>query len=75
MLYNSEEQGVAWLRGPHLAAVFGGRPPMELLTCGTQDGLLTVRCFLDAARSGIYVVPNEIDTNFQHYTDADIIFN
>jgi Protein of unknown function (DUF2384) len=74
VLYNSEQEGIAWLRGHHLAPVFGGRPPMELLTCGTQDGLLTVRRFLDVARGGVYMAPNEIDTNFQPYTDADIVF-
>ena len=74
VLHNSEQEGIAWLRSAHLALVFGGRPPLELLACGTQDGLLTVRRFLDAARGGIYMAPNEIDTNFQPYTDADIIF-
>jgi uncharacterized protein (DUF2384 family) len=74
ILHRSERDAVSWLRGPHKAIVFGGRPPMELLTCGTQDGLLTVRRFLDAARGGIYMAPNEIDTNFKPYTDADIVF-
>ena len=73
-LYKSEREGIDWLRGPHFASVFGGHPPMELLTCGTQDGLLTVRRFLDAARGGVYMAPNEIDTNFEPYTDADIVF-
>jgi len=74
VLQNAEHEGIAWLRTPHLAPVFGGMPPLELVTCGTQDGLLTVRRFLDAARGGIYMAPNEIDTNFQPYTDADIVF-
>jgi uncharacterized protein (DUF2384 family) len=73
VLYGSEQDGIAWLRGPHRTTVFGGRPPMDLVTSGTQDGLLIVRRFLDAARGGSYMAPNEIDAGFQPYTDADIV--
>ena len=45
------------------------------MTCGTQDGLLSVRRLLDAARGGHYMAPNEIDVGFKAYTDADIIFS
>nr|WP_294545982.1 MbcA/ParS/Xre antitoxin family protein [uncultured Rhodopila sp.] len=75
VLSATEQAGVAWLRGPHRAPVFGGRPPMDLVTGGTQDGLLTVRRFLDAARGGQYMPPNEIDAGFQPYNDADMVFS
>jgi hypothetical protein len=75
VLHGTEREGIAWLRGPHRATVFGGRPPMDLATSGTQDGLLTVRRFLDAARGGHYMAPNEIDAGFRPYTDADIVFS
>ena len=75
VLHDTEREGIAWLRGPHRAAVFGGRPPLDLVTCGTQDGLLMVRRFLDAARGGLYMAPNEIDAGFAPYTDADIVFS
>ena len=75
VLHNSEQEGVSWLRNPHLSLVFGGQAPLDLLSCGTQDGLLTVRRFLDAARGGIYMPPNEIDVNFKPYTDSDIVFS
>ena len=75
VLHGTEREGIAWLRGPHRATVFGGRPPMDLVTNGTQDGLLTVRRFLDAARGGHYMAPNEIDIGFRPYTDADIVFS
>jgi hypothetical protein len=65
---------VTWLRGPHLATIFGGRPPLDLAVSGTQDGLLSVRRFLDAARGGLYMEPNELDRGFQPYTDADLVF-
>jgi hypothetical protein len=40
---------------------FGGRPPLDLVTSGSQDGLLSVRRFLDGARGGLYMQPNTID--------------
>ncbi|MEO9189818.1 MAG: MbcA/ParS/Xre antitoxin family protein, partial [Acetobacteraceae bacterium] len=48
ILYQSEAEGTAWLKRPHAATIFGGQPPMELLTSGSQDALLWVRRFLDA---------------------------
>ncbi|KIZ44443.1 MULTISPECIES: antitoxin Xre/MbcA/ParS toxin-binding domain-containing protein [Rhodopseudomonas] len=72
-LFADERQGVDWLRGPHQALVFGGRPPLELVTSGSQDGLLTVRRFLDGARGGVYMAPNSIDDAFTPYDDADIV--
>jgi uncharacterized protein (DUF2384 family) len=74
VLHKNEQQGVAWLTAPHGAAVFGGRPPLDLITSGTQDGILTVRRFLDAARGGLYMPPGELDRDFRPYADADIVF-
>jgi Protein of unknown function (DUF2384) len=74
ILFPAERAGVAWLRGPHNAIVFGGRPPLDLVTSGSQDGLLTVRRFLDGARGGIYMQPDSIDEAFTPYDDAEIVF-
>jgi len=73
VLYPSESEGIAWLRGPHAGTVFGGRPPLTLVTSGSQDGLLTVRRFLDAARGGLYMEPNAIDAGFAPYDESDIV--
>ncbi len=73
ILHATEQEGAAWLRRPHTATLFGGRPPMALVTSGTQDGLLAVRRFLDAARGGLYMPPNAADAAFVPYTDADIV--
>jgi uncharacterized protein (DUF2384 family) len=75
VLWGSEAEGIAWLKTPHTAPVFGGQPPLDLVTSGTQDGLLIVRRFLDAARGGFYMAPNEIDRDFRPYTDADVVFS
>src|ERR1700730_15972702 len=68
-LFGREQEGVGWLRGPHQATVFGGKPPLSLIVSGTQESLLTVRRFLDAARVGIYMEPNELDRDFRPYAD------
>jgi uncharacterized protein (DUF2384 family) len=73
ILFPSEQQGVDWLRTPHAAPVFGGQPPLALITSGTQDGLITVRRFLDGARGGLYMPPNAIDDGFTGYEDSDIV--
>jgi hypothetical protein len=74
ILHDDEREAVAWLRGAHRAAIFGGHPPLDLVVSGTQDGLLSVRRFLDAARGGLYMEPNELDRAFMPYTDADVVF-
>jgi len=74
ILFPTERLGVQWLRAPHDAVVFGGRPPLDLVTSGSQDGLLTVRRFLDGARGGVYMQPNEIDRAFVPYRDSELVF-
>ncbi|MBY5828429.1 MbcA/ParS/Xre antitoxin family protein [Rhizobium ruizarguesonis] len=74
VLFSDERAGVAWLRTPHQAPVFGDHPPLDIVTNGTQDGLMTVRRFLDGARGGLYMQPNMVDEAFTPYEDADIVF-
>jgi hypothetical protein len=74
ILFPTEQQGVEWLRTPHGAIVFGGRPPLDLVTSGSQDGLLSARRFLDGARGGLYMQPNAIDEAFTPYDDSEIVF-
>lgn len=73
VLFQTEADRVAWLRGPHQAPVFGGRPPLALITGRDKDSLLAVRRFLEAACTGLYMPPNEVDREFEPYTDAQIV--
>src|SRR5260370_3654927 len=50
ILFPTEQLGVEWLRTPHHALVFGGRPPPALVTRGTHDGLLSGGRFPHCAR-------------------------
>jgi hypothetical protein len=74
ILFPTERAGIEWLRSPHHGLVFGGQPPLDLVTSGSQDGMLTVRRFLDGARGGLYMQPNAIDQAFTPYDDAEIVF-
>jgi hypothetical protein len=74
IIFLEERLSVDWLRNPHNAVVFGGHPPLDLITKGSQDGLLSVRRFLDGARGGLYMQPNTIDEAFTPYDDTEIVF-
>ena len=75
ILYATNCASITWLRTPHGAPLFGGRPPIVLVTSGTQDGLICVRRFLDAACGGLYMPPNEIDLAFRQYSATDVILS
>src|ERR1700735_1817584 len=64
ILFPSERLGAEWLRTAHNAVVFGGRPPLDLVTSGSQDGLLSVRRFLDGARGGLSMQPSTLAGGF-----------
>lgn len=72
VLFAGEDERICWLAQPHSAPVFAGRPPMSLVMSGALDDLLTLRRFLDAARGGIYMAPNEADLGFGPYNDDEI---
>jgi len=74
ILFATDAEAVAWLRGPHAAMPFGGQPPLALVVGGTQDGLMAVRRFLDAARGGLFMPPDTADRDAVPLTDADILF-
>jgi hypothetical protein len=75
ILFSRPQDEAAWLKSPHDAPVFGGQPPLDLLTSGTQDGLMLVRRYLDAWRGGVFAAPNAADRNFTPYSDEDIVID
>jgi hypothetical protein len=56
--------------GGRTAPLFGGQPPLALVTSGTLDGLMPVRRFLDAARGGLYMPPNALMLHSRPYARA-----
>ena len=74
ILFSEENEGVSWLKQPNDALVFGGQPPINLITNGTLDGLMIVRRFIDGARGGLYMPPTPDEVGFAPYEDSEIIF-
>lgn len=58
ILFHDPDQAMIWLRGPHKAVPFSGQAPIALATSGTQDGLLSLRRYLDAWRGGSAAHPD-----------------
>ena len=73
ILFETDAEAVAWLRGPHAALPFAGQAPMALVASGTQDGLMLVRRFLDAARGGLHMPPDAADDAAAPWADEDIV--
>lgn len=59
IIFADEGEGTRWLQSPNKAPCFGNQAPMALIICGTQDGLLLVRRYLDAFRGGRFAAPTE----------------
>ncbi len=74
ILFGSSQDALAWLRGPHRGPLFGGQPPIALITNGTQDGIMLVRRYLDAWRGGDFAAPNAADRDAPPFSDSDIVF-
>lgn len=74
ILFADDDKGVEWLQRPHKARVFGGATPIELITTGTQDALLTVRRFVDATCGGLYMAPAWDERDRSPYDVSEIIF-
>jgi hypothetical protein len=75
ILYATEQDGVEWLKDANKATVFNGKAPIELLTSGHQDAMWATRRFLDGARGGLYLAPNEVDRDFKKYKSSDLVWS
>lgn len=75
ILFADDDRAVEWLQRPHKARIFGGAPPIELVTSGKQDAVLTVRRFLDAACGGLYMAPTSDESDGPPNDDCEIIFD
>lgn len=58
ILFQDEAQALIWLKGAHDGLPFAGRAPLDVMLEGTQDGILTVRRYLDTWRGGLRGAPD-----------------
>jgi Protein of unknown function (DUF2384) len=50
LLFADSQAGRGWFQAPNREWVFGGRPPLERMLCGSIDDLYAVRRYLDSWR-------------------------
>lgn len=71
-LYQTEREQLEWLRRPSRVLPFNGDAPVKLLTSALSRDIEAVRTLVDAACTGLFMSPNEVDRNFVQYEDSDI---
>lgn len=57
IVFQTDAEALGWLTAGNTGPLFGGQPPLALITAGTQDGLMLVRRHLDAWRGGLFSAP------------------
>lgn len=73
LLFEEHAQALTWMHGAHRGTAFAGASPMETLLEGTQDGMMTVRRYLDAWRGG-QMGHGAPEGSFEPVTAEDLVF-
>lgn len=73
ILFQDSAQAMAWLQGAHRGTVFQGTSPLTFITEGAQDGILTVRRYLDAWRGG-HVGVGAAEGDFIPVSEEAVVF-
>lgn len=73
ILFLDQDQAVKWLTSPHKGTVFAGSSPLQLIVTGGQDGMMTVRRYLDAWRGGD-MGQGAPEGSFEPVTEDDVVF-
>ena len=74
IIFTRREEALAWLRAPNAGPLFGGQTPLDLLACGSPDGLMLVRRHLDAWRGGVFASPGAGLDDAAALGDDDVVF-
>ena len=73
ILFCDRAETLRWLNSAHCCTAFRGASPMYFITYGTQDGLMTVRRYLDGWRQG-HVGQGVAEGSFIPVTEEDLVF-
>lgn len=73
VLFEDENQALIWLRGSHQGTLFTGASPLAYMLDGGHDGLMTVRRYLDAWRSGAMGLGAQ-EGSFEAVIESDLTF-
>mgnify|MGYP000858903382 FL=1 len=72
-LFSDHAQALDWLESPHQGASFEGASPLHLIVYGGQEGMMTVRRYLDAWCAG-HTCRGVPEGSFAPVTEEDVIF-
>jgi uncharacterized protein (DUF2384 family) len=73
IVFARQDEATRWLRSPNRGPLFGGQRPLDLITDGSQEGILLVRRYLDAWRGGMFAPPDASDVDEEPLADDDIV--
>lgn len=73
ILFLDSWQAILWLRGEHKGTIFNGMSPLSLIVDGSQDGMLSVRRYLDGWRGG-HAGHGAQEGTYEPVTEEGIIF-
>lgn len=73
ILFHERTQATTWLKGAHRGTVFAGASPMSFVVEGGQDGIMTVRRYLDVWRGG-NMGHGAPEGSFEPVKEDDIVF-
>jgi hypothetical protein len=73
IMFEDQNQALAWLKGPHQGGVFAGVSPMAHMLEGGHEGLMSVRRYLNAWRGG-HMGFGAPEGSFQLVTEDDLFF-
>lgn len=73
ILFHERTQAETWMRGAHRGTVFAGATPMSFVIDGGQDGIMTVRRYLDGWRGG-RTGHGAPEGSFEPVREGDIVF-
>jgi hypothetical protein len=72
-IFHERTQAATWLEGAHRGTVFAGATPMSFVIEGGQDGIMTVRRYLDGWR-GATVGHGAPEGSFEPVKEDDLVF-
>ena len=73
VLFHNQGQAQQWLKGVHKGTVFSGAAPLDFIIDGGQDGMMTVRRYLDGWRGGA-IGHGAAEGSFETVTEDDVVF-
>jgi len=75
ILFPKKAEAGSWMTSPNAGLPFAGRAPIDLVTTGTQQGIIDLRRYLDAWRGGsLDGLGGTPVSDIEPITEEDVVF-